>query len=276
MAERPHPPIEYISQVRRSGFPEEWYGLSSARHFWFQWRLTALLCQMRDLGLPMDCEKRALEIGCGTGVLTQQLEQLSAWRVDGTDLNPEALAHHSTTRGRILYYDVLEEREQFMEAYDCLLIFDVLEHLQDTRSFWKAALKHLKPGGYVLVNVPAIKWLYSSYDAAAGHYRRYDRCSLREECAGLPIEILDIRCWGLSLAPLLVLRKELVCRQESARAVIRRGFAVPNAFVHGLLRLLMRLETALVKRPLFGTSLLLAARKVGQGVRAVWCQGNRT
>ena len=111
------------------------------------------------------------------------------------------------------------------------------------------------------MNTPAIQGLYSRYDRVAGHYRRYDEASLRLEFEGMPVEILDVRYWGLSMVPLLFLRKHLVSRLGPERKVISRGFEPPNELSHKLLRLLMRLETGLTKCPWLGSSLLLVARK---------------
>ncbi len=110
--------------------------------------------------------------------------------------------------------------------------------------------------------MPALQWLFSAYDRAAGHLRRYDEASLAGELDGLPCDVVDTRYWGASLVPLLALRRLLVGANPGA-STLQRGFAPPGPLIHGLLRGLMRMETALVSRPLIGTSVLLAARKTG-------------
>jgi len=78
---------------------------------------------------------------------------------------------------------------------------------------------------------------------------------------GLPVEIVDVRFWGLGMVPLLFLRKHVVKGAGSDKEAMRSGFRPPNRLFHGLLRLLMRLETSLIKRPWLGSSILLVARK---------------
>jgi hypothetical protein len=122
-------------------------------------------------------------------------------------------------------------------------------------------LRHLKPGGHLLINVPALQDLFSAYDVAAGHVRRYDRDSLVAEFAGHDLRVLDVRYWGLSLVPLLFLRKLVLRGSLPAEQTIRSGFRPPGHLTNLLLRSLMRIETALLVRPPLGTSLLLCGRR---------------
>lgn len=254
--------VEIVSPVSEAGFPDEWYGLTAETHFWFQWRLQAALRQFRAVGLATSQPLQGLEIGSGTGILRDQLEAATSWRIDITDLSLKALQESRPGRGRTLYYDVLERREAFREAYDLVILYDVLEHIAPTRPFVEAALTHLRPGGWLLLNVPALQALHGAYDVAAGHHRRYDRRSLRAEFAGTELEICDVRYWGFLLLPLLALRKAVQGKGAATPETIRGGFHPPGAFAHAALRALMRLELLGGSSPL-GTSLLLAGRKRG-------------
>lgn len=62
--------------------------------------------------------------------------------------------------------------------FDCILYFDVLEHIEDDRREIAEALRRLRPDGVVVVLSPAYQFLYTPFDAALGHYRRYDRRQL--------------------------------------------------------------------------------------------------
>lgn len=253
--------IECISEVREIAFPDTWYKLASGDHFWFRWRFAAFLNQLRELRLPLVEERQLLEIGCGTGVLSSQLEAHSKWRVDGADLNMAALAQHVETRGRLFYYDVLDQQEGLRERYDGLLMFDILEHVEEPTNFLSAALHHLKPGGHVFINVPALPALFSNYDRAAGHLRRYDKALLDRDWQGLGASLLDLRYWGLSLVPVVTLRKLLVARLHSGSEVIRRGFSPRSKTLNDIACQLMHLETVLLRRPPLGTSLLATLQK---------------
>jgi SAM-dependent methyltransferase len=257
--------VEYLATAAPSDFPEDWYELAEPDHFWFRWRLAALLRQARSIGLPLDQPLRGLDIGAGTGALRTQLEACSAWVIDVADLNPAALSRARPGRGRTLCYDVTQPHPSLVEAYDLVILFDVIEHIEESRAFLRSALRHLRPGGHVLVNVPSCPFLYGAYDVAAGHVRRYDRISLPRELEGTDVQILDLRYWGLTMVPLLLARKVWVRGDLSANERVNRGFQPPGRAVHALLRGLAQLETSLLKRPPLGSSLLMAGRKAAGG-----------
>src|SRR5205807_1658210 len=117
-----------------------------------------------------------------------------------------------------------EERPEFLGVYDAVLLFDVLEHIEEPVGFIRSILRHLKTGGVLLVNVPALMSLFSEYDTVAGHYRRYDYALMRKEFQGMPIEWLDMRYWGLSMVPLLLLRKLVLAMKSGGKDIIRTGF----------------------------------------------------
>lgn len=258
---QPTGPVDMVSSIREMDFPGEWYELATEDHFWFRWRLAAIRIVINALAIDTRQAARVLDIGCGNGMLMKQLAQCTAWQVDGADLNLEALACHSGGRGRVLYYDILECREEFLDVYDYMTLFDVLEHIPDTRPFLKAALKHLKPGGVFLAGVPALQCLFSIYDTAAGHRLRYDKPRLRSELEDLGVDIIDVRYWGLTQVPLLVLRKLMFGICGHGDKTIRRGFQPPGPWFNALMGAFMRLETSLLRNPIFGSSLILAARK---------------
>jgi SAM-dependent methyltransferase len=62
--------------------------------------------------------------------------------------------------------------------FDTILYLDVLEHIADDRAELVRAGRHLAPRGNLVVLAPAHRFLFSRFDAAIGHYRRYDRASL--------------------------------------------------------------------------------------------------
>jgi SAM-dependent methyltransferase len=62
--------------------------------------------------------------------------------------------------------------------WDAILYIDVLEHIEDDANEVRAAAARLAPGGTLTIVSPAHAWLFSPFDAAVGHFRRYDRASL--------------------------------------------------------------------------------------------------
>jgi 2-polyprenyl-3-methyl-5-hydroxy-6-metoxy-1,4-benzoquinol methylase len=251
--------VEIVSERESRPYSPDYFDLASPDHFWVAWRHRAALGLAADHGLAPAAPLAVLDVGCGSGVVRAELEAATSWRVDGTDLDRDALARVPEGRGRIFLYDVAEKRERFREAYDLLLLFDVLEHVAPTGPFLEALAFHLKPGGHLLLNVPALPSLFGRYDVAAGHHRRYARRALLDELRGQPLVPLEARYWGLSLIPLVVARKLMLAL--SPRDAHARGFAPPNRLANGALRSLMALETRLLRRPPLGASLLLLAQR---------------
>lgn len=65
------------------------------------------------------------------------------------------------------------------ESFDTVLYIDVLEHIESDRDEIARAAAHLNPGGYLVALAPSHNWLYSPFDQAIGHFRRYDSASLQ-------------------------------------------------------------------------------------------------
>jgi SAM-dependent methyltransferase len=61
------------------------------------------------------------------------------------------------------------------ETFDTILYMDVLEHIEDDRAEVARAAAHLRPGGHLIALSPAHQWLYTPFDRAIGHHRRYTR-----------------------------------------------------------------------------------------------------
>ncbi len=137
--------------------------------------MRASCVQYRAANTPL---QRGMEIGCGSGVARRMLEKDLGIPVDGCDLSRAGLEMAEPGRGRLLFYNILDLEPSLLSHYDALFLLDVVEHIPDDEAFLAAALQHLRPGGIVVVNVPASMMLFSQYDRVTGHVRRYTRSSL--------------------------------------------------------------------------------------------------
>jgi SAM-dependent methyltransferase len=71
--------------------------------------------------------------------------------------------------------DQLQPTDQF----DCILYIDVVEHIPNDKQEIRYATDHLRTGGHLVVLSPAFQFLYSPFDKAVGHYRRYSKKTIR-------------------------------------------------------------------------------------------------
>lgn len=143
-------------------------------HFWSRSRRRLVLDLLRR-HLPTGAS--VLDAGCGTGRLLSDLER-QRYRVTGLDILPDAVLRARTRLdgGRAEVGDVTEL--PFADRrFDCVLLLDVLEHVDDRRALAEAA-RVLRANGLLVVTVPACPRLWSRRDLLAGHRRRYTRRSL--------------------------------------------------------------------------------------------------
>lgn len=77
------------------------------------------------------------------------------------------------------------------KKYNAILYLDVLEHIRNDKTEISTAIKLLKKGGYLVINVPAFSFLYSNFDKDVGHYRRYSKSDFKKILEGLYFQKVD-------------------------------------------------------------------------------------
>ena len=125
-----------------------------------------------------------LEVGAGLGGTTRFL-------CDGTQRSWTCLEPDTILRGQLaesLASIPLDVPTRVMpdtvsalaphELFDTIIYIDVLEHIEDDRRELEASAAHLRQGGAIIVLAPAHEWLFSPFDHAVGHYRRYSKSRL--------------------------------------------------------------------------------------------------
>jgi len=143
---------------------------------------------------------------------------------------------------------------------------DVIEHIDDDREAVRELLRVCKPGGLLVLTVPAYKWLWSVHDDINEHKRRYTRGELKACLSQLPVTILRASYINTFLAPPLILYRLLrrLGRRfvDQTKATTSDDFAFP-ALLNWLLLKIFASESIWLKHGSlpFGISLVCVARK---------------
>jgi SAM-dependent methyltransferase len=163
------------------------------RHWWFaaKHRIVADLLK-RMLPKREEGERaKVADLGCGCGMLLYKLKD--RYDVVGVDGAQKAIEFCALRGVPVKLGRFPEEIPLEREAFDAVLLLDVLEHLERDVQTAQAAAKLLKPGGILMCSVPAYQWLWSPRDEHHQHFRRYGRKRFVElmEATGLKVEMVS-------------------------------------------------------------------------------------
>ena len=226
-------------------------------HWWFTARRRILASVIARIVKPPK-DARILEVGAGTGHNLAMLSQFGA--VEASELDDHARTLAEQRLGRPVHAAALPDLSMFPPAsFDLAALLDVLEHVVDDRGALGAIHSRLKPGGKLLLTVPANPWMWSAHDVAHHHHRRYRKSVIAALArdAGFEIELLSP--FNSLLFPAVA----------AARAVGKlRGHdsaddAMPSAPVNRMLDRVFGAEAGLIGRvPMpFGVSLVGVFRR---------------
>jgi SAM-dependent methyltransferase len=145
-------------------------------HWWYTGRRRILSQTVSRLGLAADAE--ILDAGCGAGGNRSVFS--ARQRVYGMEMDIESRAR-ALQRGYIdVQFGSLPDQIPFPgKPFDLITMFDVLEHIEEDLASLVALRKRLKEGGWLLITVPAYRFMWSVSDDLAHHKRRYFRSGLR-------------------------------------------------------------------------------------------------
>ena len=154
-------------------------------HWWYRARRDILSDYLTRYGnVPKDA--RILEIGCGTGHNLPMLAEFG--EVDAIEIDPAAREIAGERLGKPVGDAPLPDLPGVARgSYDLVAVLDVVEHIADDVAALKGMASLLRPGGKILIAVPAHQWLWSAHDVVNHHHRRYSKGSLVKaiEAAGL-------------------------------------------------------------------------------------------
>jgi SAM-dependent methyltransferase len=230
------------------------------RHWWYVGRRRIIETVLAGLTLPAGAQ--ILEVGCGTGgnlELLARYGQVLACEPDPgarrlaarrgiVDPEPGGLPHALPFAGR---------------RFDLICMFDVLEHVDEDTESVKAVQGRLAPGGFLLVTVPAYRWLWSYHDIQHHHKRRYTRRELVELLRQSGFIVRRATYFNTFLMPAVVGVRFL---RRALRLGEGNDEAMPPRFLNAVLTRILETERFLIKAAglATGTSILVLAQNAHQ------------
>ena len=227
-------------------------------HFWFKARREVLSCCLSRF-LPAGSKRVVLDAGCGTGVNLGIFEKFG--EIIGIDIFHDACLYAAGKRPGRFAQGNLKSLPVRETSVDVVALLDVLEHVDDQRDVLLELYRVLRPGGTLLITVPAFRHLWSGHDLSHQHRRRYRAAELRQELerAGFHIDYLSYYNTHLYLPVALsrLLRKHRANEQTT-------DMRIPPSWINSIFYTLFRAESLWIGRfsmP-FGVSLVAVSEKI--------------
>jgi hypothetical protein len=226
----------------------------SGRFFWHRLRWRAIRSYLPQ-GEPFEL----IDVGAGAGLLGVYLTSefpLAQYRY----VEPIASLrkHLNTVFGTAA--DATASTDYHQAQY--VTVLDVLEHQSDDRAFMRTVVERMNPGAVLLVTVPALPRLWSRWDSALGHFRRYHQADLMACLDGLPLLVDETSFLFPELVPLAALRARFggIGKDQDTRG--QEEFPNLPRAVNDIFYRFGSASVALRSRWSTGTSLFVAATRL--------------
>jgi len=201
---------------------------------------------------------KILDIGCGAGKNVEELSKIGlTWGIDNSS---EAIKYCKKRGLKTVILGDAKSINFSSSSFDIITLFDVLEHTDD-RETLREVYRLLKPGGLLVISVPAFPKLWSKWDVVLHHKRRYTKKSLIQELKQYPFDVLKISyMFSFLFIPAYLIR---VIKSRISSKNYKSDFRINAPVINYFLLILSRFERFFIQNlslP-FGTSLICVAKK---------------
>jgi SAM-dependent methyltransferase len=228
-------------------------------YWWFVAR-RRLVCEFaRELGLPD--HSLLLDVGCGTGANMKAFGD--NFECVGIDMSSAALCFCRSRGLESVVQARIEDSGMAGDAFDVVTALDMLEHVDDDMAALRELWRVSRPGGFLLITVPAFGFLWSEHDEALQHRRRYTAAELESKLIASGFHLVRISYFLASLfVPILIFR---IVQNLTKRGIEPQAtHVIPPLWVNSLIVRILDWERKLLhyvgKLPI-GVSIIAVAMK---------------
>lgn len=155
------------------------------------------------------------EIGCGQGAVGARLAARATYLgAEPDDTSYDVAVSRIAPLGGTVLHGTHDEAP-LGAGYDLVCAFEVLEHIEADRAVLGEWVTYVRPGGHIMLSVPAFQGRFGPMDVQAGHFRRYSPAQMRDLLTDVGIEDVEVTVFGWPLGYLL----ELVRNRIAARRI---------------------------------------------------------
>lgn len=220
-------------------------------HWWYRGLRDLIGRTLRKYALGERSERRVLDAGCGTGENLRLLrDTLHPEYLGGFDISPLALeASRQKVPDADVYHSDFCAPDLHADSLDVILSCDVLCTLEpeSARRGLAQLARHLRPGGLLLMNLPAYRWLASEHDLAVGTRKRFTKAEIRALLDELGLEPVLVTYRVFVLFPAIVLaRLPSLLRQRRPARAARSDLARSLSWTNTPLAAVLRWENAAI------------------------------
>lgn len=180
--------------------------LNENSHFYYRGTHNTVLSLLNKYS-PEKKKLKILDAGCGTGLLMKKLEKYGD--VFGVDISPEAIKYTKKRRIKNTSLASIEKLPFKDNNFDIIISVDVLYHQRvgnDIKAL-KEFNRVLKPGGILIVKVPAFNWLRGHHDIVVETRHRYTKKELGEKLKASGFEIMKLSYANMTVFPIALLKR---------------------------------------------------------------------
>jgi len=229
------------------------------QHWWYRGRRRIIAELLRGIELPADAQ--ILDAGCGSGRNMVDFARLGV--VTGVEIADVSVVRaRERGVGEVVQCSITEL--PFADArFDLTVCLDVIEHIADHARALQELHRVIRPGGVLLVTVPAYQWLWSEHDVINHHERRYTRATLVGPAVAAGWEPLRSTYFNGLLLPVAIVHRRLARRSHLVDEPVSDLQRTPER-LNTLLEWPLDLEARLIARGLripAGLSLAAVFRK---------------